>query len=274
MSTAHDSRTESDQLREMVEHQVRSCLLGLASQLSEGDPAEEKVRGVDWRRSLRSGQVGVDEGEPYGPPDRSFFAPSEVHEPLAESYGAPGGYGYGQLPEALVARLLEELAKALTRVAESPGPLARESVSSARAPEPWAEAREWRAPVEARLELPSSLVELREASLSAQEAGKLLGVNSSRIRQRLSEGSLYGFKEGRSWWLPVFQFAGRGTVPGVGEVFPHLPEEASPLAVARWFLTPWADLITDEALETVASPRDWLLEGRDPKPVAAQARVL
>ena len=44
--------------------------------------------------------------------------------------------------------------------------------------------------------------------------------------------------------------------------------------MARWFLLPWADLVVDEERETVVSPRRWLLEGRDPEPVVAQARVL
>lgn len=37
------------------------------------------------------------------------------------------------------------------------------------------------------------------------------------------------------------------------------------------FVLPWADLVVDEEREIVVSPRTWLLEGRDPRPVIAQA---
>lgn len=123
--------------------------------------------------------------------------------------------------------------------------------------------------------LPSTLRQLREQSLSAAEAAARLGVNSSRVRQRLLARTLYGFKDGASWRIPEFQLEDDGrTVPGVEQVFPEIRPSASPVAVARWFLLPWADLVVDEARETVVSPRTWLLEGRDPAPVAAQARVL
>lgn len=123
-------------------------------------------------------------------------------------------------------------------------------------------------------ELPATLGEVRARSLSTLEAASTLGVNPSRIRQRLLARTLYGFKEGTGWWLPEFQFDGGHTVPAIERVFPELRPSVSPVAVFRWFLTPWADLVVDEDHEVVVSPRRWLLTGGDPGPMIAQARIL
>ncbi len=127
---------------------------------------------------------------------------------------------------------------------------------------------------ESAADLPASLVELREQSLSTAQAASRLGVDPSRIRQRLGERSLYGFKDGTGWWLPEVQFDGDHIVPGVDQVFPEIERSVSPVAIVRWFVLPWADLVVDEECEIVVSPRAWLLEGREPAPVIAQARVL
>ena len=100
-------------------------------------------------------------------------------------------------------------------------------------------------------DLPSTLPQLREQSLSATEAAAYLGVNSSRVRQRLLACTLYGFKDGASWRLPDFQFENGRTLPGVERIFPEIRQTASPVAVTRWFWLPWADLVIDEEKETV-----------------------
>ena len=56
---------------------------------------------------------------------------------------------------------------------------------------------------------------LRATSLGVEEAARRLGVNPSRVRQRLAERSLYGLKDGSTWLLPAFQFLAEGLVPGV-----------------------------------------------------------
>ncbi|MCP3959443.1 MAG: hypothetical protein GY719_16460 [bacterium] len=85
--------------------------------------------------------------------------------------------------------------------------------------------------------------------------------------------TLFGFRQDGSWWIPDFQFEGDRTVPGAERVLPQIQPSISPVAVARWFLTPWADLVVDEDREIVVSPKTWLLEGRDPAPVIAQAQA-
>ena len=181
--------------------------------------------------------------EPGAPPA------DEVREPAAVA------------AELTIQSLGYALAEAFERAVEAAGPLGvrpREVVEAASFGD----------------DLPATLPELRQRSLSTTAAAARLGVNQSRVRQRLLARTLYGFKDGANWWVPEFQFAGDRLVPGAEKVFPELPASASPVAVARWFLLPWADLVINEERETVVSPRTWLLEGRDPAPVIAQARVL
>src|SRR6266705_29015 len=64
---------------------------------------------------------------------------------------------------------------------------------------------------------------LRATSLGVDEAARRLGVNPSRVRQRLAERSLYGLKDGSTWMLPAFQFLADGLVPGVDVVVKRLP---------------------------------------------------
>lgn len=112
-------------------------------------------------------------------------------------------------------------------------------------------------------------------SLSVAQAAELLGINASRIRQRLGgpRRSLYGIKIREEWVLPSFQFAGKGTVPGIEEVIAELDPELHPVAVLRWFSTPNPDLEIDGEGKTV-SPLDWLRTGHPSATVAELARGL
>jgi hypothetical protein len=115
------------------------------------------------------------------------------------------------------------------------------------------------------------------SALSSKEAARLLGVNPSRIRQRLTQHrpSLYGVKWRSEWLLPRFQFAGKVEVPGLDEVVPRLDANLNPVAVARWFLSPNPDLIVEKKDDGDAlSPREWLLAGHSPMEVARLAEDL
>lgn len=116
--------------------------------------------------------------------------------------------------------------------------------------------------------------QLRADSLSVEDAAGRLGVNASRVRQRLAERSLYGLKDGNAWRLPAFQFVADGLVPGIAAVFRRLPTDLGPLAVARWLATPNADLTTRDDDERPLSPRQWLLEGNPPEAAATLAAAL
>ena len=69
---------------------------------------------------------------------------------------------------------------------------------------------------------------LLEESLSAAEAGKLLHVDVSRVRQRLRERSLFGIEHEGSWRLPRFQFERRLVIPGLAQLLKALPTDLFP----------------------------------------------
>jgi hypothetical protein len=109
---------------------------------------------------------------------------------------------------------------------------------------------------------------LLTSGLTVQEASRLLGVNPSRVRQRLIGRTLFGIKETHGWRLPTFQFGASRTLPGIAQVLPRLDPELRPVAVYSWFTEPDPDLQVDD---TAVSPRDWLASGHDPEVVAAIA---
>jgi len=113
---------------------------------------------------------------------------------------------------------------------------------------------------------------LRSTALTTRQAADRLGVNDSRVRQRLGEDALFGIKAGGEWRLPLFQFAPDGLVPGIDRVLAQLPRNLNPVVVHRWFRTPNPDL--EGADGNARSPLDWLQTGNDPDVVAELARLI
>ena len=116
-------------------------------------------------------------------------------------------------------------------------------------------------------------------SLSVKEAGKLLKVNESRVRQRLAlERSLYGVKIRSEWRVPEFQFEKGKLIPGIEGVFSNLSPTLHPVAVYSWFTTPNPDLeLARERYQgkpRLLSPREWLLLGNPPEAVVELAKDL
>lgn len=114
---------------------------------------------------------------------------------------------------------------------------------------------------------------LIQTGLTTRQAAERLGVTDARIRQRLNDRTLLAVRVGKSWHLPLFQFTRKGELPGWGEVCPHLPSSASPVAVERWLAQPHPDLVLGDD-ETPCSPRAWLVAGRPPHAVATLAAEL
>ena len=119
---------------------------------------------------------------------------------------------------------------------------------------------------------------LLKKSLPTAAAAERLGVDPSRIRQRLSSDppSLYGIRLESGWVIPEFQFDGGRTIPGIGEVVAHLDAELHPVSVFRWFTQPNSDLVVEHEGEEprFLSPRDWLCFGLPVQPVADLAAHL
>ena len=115
---------------------------------------------------------------------------------------------------------------------------------------------------------------LRDSSFTVYEAAARLRVNTSRVRQRLGERSLYGLKDGNTWLLPAFQFGPKGLVPGVSVVVRRMPPDIGALAAARWFTSPNPDLCTRDDDERPLTPLQWLLGGSPPETAAELAAAL
>ncbi len=114
---------------------------------------------------------------------------------------------------------------------------------------------------------------LIKTSLSVVEVARRLGVDASRVRQRLGERSLYGIRTGEGWIVPPFQLEGSRALPGLADVLRALDPELHPLEVERFFTEPDASL-TQPRTERALSPREWLLAGFPSAPVARLADEL
>lgn len=112
------------------------------------------------------------------------------------------------------------------------------------------------------------------SSRSVAEVARLLGVNESRVRQRLNSPtpSLYGFKVEAEWRIPSFVFEGQRLIPGIAMVAERLDPGVHPVTFFRWFTQPDADLVQPgDPEDTPQVPRTWLLAGHAPEAVAELA---
>ena len=112
---------------------------------------------------------------------------------------------------------------------------------------------------------------LLEESLTTAEAAKLLGVDVSRVRQRLRERTLLGIEHEGSWRLPRVQFERRFAIPGLPRVLKALPPDLFPLDTVDWLVLPDPELQLDTDPAPL-TPREWLLSGRPIETVAMLAR--
>jgi hypothetical protein len=110
-------------------------------------------------------------------------------------------------------------------------------------------------------------------SLTTAAAADLLGVDSSRIRQRLAERTLYGIRTPSGWRLPACQFSKDGPLPDLGEVVVRLNPSLHPVAVHNFFTLPHVDLWV-ENLGREVSPSEWLQAGYAARLVAGLAANL
>lgn len=116
--------------------------------------------------------------------------------------------------------------------------------------------------------LAAAHAELVLHSISVADVAKRLGVDTSRVRQRIYACSLYAFKHRGAWMVPAFQLDGRSLVPGLDMAVAQLSPLLHPLAVSRWFTTPNGDLLLgDEAVSPIA----WLSSGGPPELVSSLA---
>lgn len=116
------------------------------------------------------------------------------------------------------------------------------------------------------------IAQLVAASIEGDAAmAEVLGVDRSRVSQRVADRSLYCFDGPNGRLFPRWQLVGRKPLPGLREVLGVLRPTLHPLTVDHWMTTVNVDLIVDE--EPV-SPVEWLASGGPGKVVAALAEEL
>jgi hypothetical protein len=85
-------------------------------------------------------------------------------------------------------------------------------------------------------------------------------VDSSRVRQLLSDRQLLAIKAGGEWRILDIMFIGSRLVPNIGLVVQAFPRELPVLAAATWLTIPESDLELDGK---PVSPLEWLRAGGD-----------
>lgn len=118
----------------------------------------------------------------------------------------------------------------------------------------------------------ANLADAIRDSISVNDAAESLGVDGSRVRHRVADGALYGFKVGGRLRLPRWQFTEDGTpLPGLRTVLKALPDDLHPLELSGFMTTSDPDLVVSDHPTT---PRDWLAGGGAATIVAELARGL
>ena len=112
----------------------------------------------------------------------------------------------------------------------------------------------------------SSLAAQARDSLSVEQAAAILLVDGSRVRHRVRDRALYGFKIGGGLRLPTWQFDRHDAIPGLRAMLAALPADIHPLEIAGLMITPDPDLVV---ADKPVSPRDWLIGGGDVGAVVA-----
>jgi len=112
---------------------------------------------------------------------------------------------------------------------------------------------------------------LRDTALSVNQAADRIGVDSSRIRHRIGDGRLIGWKDRGGWRLPAWQFTDHDVLPGLETVLAGMPQDQPALVLAKFMTTAQDDL---ELGERPVSPREWLLAGGSARRVAELASAI
>jgi excisionase family DNA binding protein len=108
-------------------------------------------------------------------------------------------------------------------------------------------------------------------SLSVEDAAQLLELHRSRLRQMLSDRSLYGIKTDGEWRIPAFQFVGRRLARNLGPVLKAAPKRLHPIELFNWLNRPEQALVIEGQ---AVPPLRWLELGGDVERVAAIAAEL
>lgn len=116
-----------------------------------------------------------------------------------------------------------------------------------------------------------SFFEAYQSAHTANEVATMLGVNASRVRQRVKEHSLIALTDAGEMRFPALQFERNKELPGLREVLRAMPQDIKAMEVLAWLTTPTRELAEGESART---PRDFLLETGDVHAVVELAKAL
>lgn len=108
-------------------------------------------------------------------------------------------------------------------------------------------------------ETAAQLAALVENSLSSEVMAKQLGISTRRVRQMVSDRTLYTFYLNGKRWIPAWQLLQNTLVPNIGEVIQAIPKKLHPVGVTQWFHHENSELYVDEDMELLLTPRQWLV---------------
>ncbi len=100
-------------------------------------------------------------------------------------------------------------------------------------------------------------------SLSSKAVSKKLGLADSRVRQMISDRSLYSFLIDHNRYIPDFQFVDNKLVPNLARVNRSLSTSMHPVAVYNWYHLPHVDLFVNDDIDQTVSPLEWLKAGEN-----------
>ncbi|NLG55556.1 MAG: DNA-binding protein [Rhodococcus sp.] len=104
------------------------------------------------------------------------------------------------------------------------------------------------------------MARLLDTALTVDEVAGLLGVSSSRVRQRVGDRSLWSLKRSHRLLFPAIQFTSTSQVPGIDSILTALPSDLHPLSVLGLLTTPQSQLrLAGNELSII----DWLTAGGD-----------
>lgn len=112
---------------------------------------------------------------------------------------------------------------------------------------------------------------LGRSVLGDSAMAKLLGVDKSRVSQRVSDRSLFAFAAGDERCFPMWQIMDDKPLPGLKVVLRALDPGLHPLSVDHWFTATNVDLRIDGR---PVSPASWLSTGGDAQAAADLAADL
>lgn len=101
---------------------------------------------------------------------------------------------------------------------------------------------------------------LTRSALTVNLAAARLGVTTGRVRQRVSDRSLWAFKANNRILLPSEQFIGDSLIPGIDKVIPATSKDLPPLSMLGLLTTAQEGLLVDGQQVSIV---DWLAGGGD-----------